>query len=68
MPSPGFDPESPQPQSKSNDLDRSAMDPLYISKILLLLKLFLNFPWHFDAVLPNSLLSLKKLHNSGKCS
>ena len=24
---PGFDPESPQPQSKSNDLDRSAMGP-----------------------------------------
>ena len=27
MPSPGFEPGSPRPQSKSDDLDRSAMGP-----------------------------------------
>ena len=29
MPSPGFEPGSPRPQSKSDDLDRSAMGPTY---------------------------------------
>ena len=29
MPSPGFEPGSPQPQSKSDDLDRSAMGPAF---------------------------------------
>ena len=27
MPSPGFEPGSPRPQSKSDDLDRTAMGP-----------------------------------------
>ena len=29
MPSPGYEPGSPQPQSKSEELDRSAMGPAF---------------------------------------
>ena len=35
MPSPGFEPGSPRPQSKSDDLDRSAMGPAYQNSISL---------------------------------
>ena len=32
MPSPGFEPRSPRPQSKSDDLDRLAMGPASTNK------------------------------------
>ena len=36
MPSPGFEPGSPRPQPKSDDLDRSAMGPARASNSLTL--------------------------------
>ena len=36
MPSPGFEPGSPRPQSKSDDLDRSAMGPALAFNLIVL--------------------------------
>ena len=44
MPSPGFEPVSPKPQSKSDDLDPSAMGPA---------RVFLEFAMGLEAVLGN---------------